>query len=71
MESARGAEDSGESGMEILSLSRSSYYRQVRRMTDDKADRRPAESTQHAEVLCEVAFKGGGSGTPVSERAMP
>jgi putative transposase len=43
--------------MEILGLSRSSYYRQVRGMTDYKAHPRKTESTQHAEVLREVAVK--------------
>ena len=43
--------------MEILGLSRSSYYRQVRGMTDYKAQPRKTESTQHAEVLREVALK--------------
>jgi hypothetical protein len=43
--------------MEILELSRSSYYRQVRGMTDYKAHARKTESMQHAEVLREVALK--------------
>jgi len=43
--------------MEILGLSRSSYYRQVRGMTDYAAHRRTAPSTQHIEVLREVALK--------------
>jgi hypothetical protein len=53
--------------MEILGLSRSSYYRQVRGMTDYKAHARKTESMQHAEVLREVALKRGGSGTPAGE----
>lgn len=44
-------------GIEILGLSRSTYYRQVRGMTDYQAHPRKAESTQHAEVLREVALK--------------
>jgi hypothetical protein len=43
--------------MEILGLSRSSYYRQVRGMADYSAHRRKVASTQHAEVLREVALK--------------
>jgi hypothetical protein len=43
--------------MNILGLSRTSYYRQVRGMTDYKAHPRKAESTQHAEILREVALK--------------
>jgi hypothetical protein len=43
--------------MEILGLSRSSYYRQVRGMTNYKAHARKTESMQHAEVLREVALK--------------
>ena len=42
---------------EILGLSRSSYYRQVRGMADYSAHRRKVASTQHAEVLREVALK--------------
>ena len=43
--------------LEILGLSRSSYYRQVRGMTDYSAHRRKVASTQHVEVLREVALK--------------
>jgi hypothetical protein len=43
--------------MNLLGLSRMSYYRQVRGMTDYKAHPRKAESTQHAEILREVALK--------------
>lgn len=43
--------------MEILGLSRTSYYRQVRGMADYQAHRRVAPSTQHIEVLREVALK--------------
>ena len=43
--------------MEILGLSRSSYYRQVRGMTDYSAHPREVVSIQHAEVLREVALK--------------
>jgi len=58
VEAARVAEGLTVKGvMEILGLSRSSYYRQVRGMTDYGAHPRKAESTQHAEVLREVALK--------------
>ena len=43
--------------MEILGLSRSSYYRQVRGMIDYKAHAGKTESTQHAEALREVALR--------------
>ena len=43
--------------MEILGLSRSSYYRQVRGMIDYKAHARQTESTQYAEALREVALR--------------
>jgi hypothetical protein len=43
--------------MEMLGLSRSSYYRRVRGMTDYQAHRRAAPSTQHIDVLREVALK--------------
>ena len=43
--------------MEILGLSRSSYYRQVRGMTDYKGHPRKVVSLQHSEVLREVALK--------------
>ena len=43
--------------MAVLGLSRSSYYRHVRGMIDYKCDGRKTESTQHAEVLREVALK--------------
>ena len=47
----------GESGDGDLGSSRSSHYRKARGMIDYKAHRRQAESTQHAEVLREVALK--------------
>ena len=43
--------------MEILGLSRTTYYRQVRGMTDYQAHPRKAVSTQHADILREVALK--------------
>ncbi len=43
--------------MEILGLSRTSYYRRVRGMIDYQARRRGAPSTQHIDVLREVALK--------------
>jgi hypothetical protein len=43
--------------MKILGLSRSSYYRQVRGMSDYQAHPRKAHSAQDAEVLREVALK--------------
>jgi len=43
--------------MKLLGLSRSSYYRQVRGMTDYSARPRKVVSTEHAEVLREVALK--------------
>ena len=43
--------------MEILGLSRSSYYRQVRGMIDYKAHARKTESTQHAETWRAVALR--------------
>lgn len=43
--------------MEMLGLSRTSYYRRVRGMTDYQAYRRAAPSTQHIDVLREVALK--------------
>lgn len=43
--------------MAVLGLSRSSYYRQVRGMIDYNCHGRKTESTQHAEVLREVALK--------------
>jgi transposase InsO family protein len=58
VEAARVAEGLTVKGaMEILGLSRSTYYRQVREMTDYKAHPRKATSTQHAEVLREIALK--------------
>lgn len=43
--------------MNLLGLSRTSYYRQVRGMTDYKTHPRRAQSTQHAQILREVALK--------------
>ena len=43
--------------MEMLGLSRSSYYRRVRGMTDYRACRRGAPSTGHIDVLREVALR--------------
>lgn len=43
--------------MKLLGLSRTSYYRQVRGMTDYSAHARKVVSTEHAEVLREVALK--------------
>lgn len=43
--------------MEMLGLSRTSYYRRVRGMTDYQAHRRGAPSAQHIDVLREVALK--------------
>jgi putative transposase len=43
--------------MKISGLSRSSYYRQVRGMSDYQAHPRKAQSIQHTEVLREVALK--------------
>jgi putative transposase len=58
VEAARVAEGlTVKAAMEILELSRSSYYRQVRGMADYSAHRRKVASTQHAEVLREVALK--------------
>jgi transposase InsO family protein len=58
VEAARVAEGlTVKAAMELLGLSRSSYYRQVRGMTDYSAHRRKVVSTEHAEVLREVALK--------------
>ena len=58
VEAARVAEGLTVKGaMKILGLSRSSYYRQVRGMSDYQAHPREAHSAQHAEVLREVALK--------------
>jgi transposase InsO family protein len=58
VEAARVAEGLTVKGaMNLLGLSRTSYYRQVRGMTDYKARFREAESTKHAEILREVALK--------------
>jgi transposase InsO family protein len=58
VEAARVAEGLTVKGaMKILGLSRSSYYRQVRGMSDYQAHPRKAHSAQHAEVLREVALK--------------
>jgi putative transposase len=43
--------------MKLLGLSRTSYYRQVRGMKDYTAQTRKVISTQHSEVLREVALK--------------
>jgi transposase InsO family protein len=58
VEAARVEEGLTVSGaMKLLGLSRSSYYRQVRGMTDYSARPRKVVSTEHAEVLREVALK--------------
>jgi hypothetical protein len=58
VEAARVAEGLTVKGaMNLLGLSRTSYYRQVRGMSDYQAHPRKAESTKHAEVLREVALK--------------
>ena len=49
--------------MKLLGLSRTSYYRQVRGMTDYSAHARKVVSTEHAEVLREVALKRVEAGT--------
>ncbi len=55
---ARVAEGLTVSGaMKLLGLSRTSYYRQVRGMTDYSVRPRKVVSTEHAEVLREVALK--------------
>jgi hypothetical protein len=43
--------------MKLLGLSRTSYYRQVRGMKEYTAQTRKVISTQHSEVLREVALK--------------
>jgi len=43
--------------MELLGLSRTSYYRRVRGMTDYRTHPRKLASSEHAEVLREVALK--------------
>jgi hypothetical protein len=43
--------------MKLLGLSRTSYYRQIRGMKDYTAQPRKVISTQHSEVLGEVALK--------------
>lgn len=43
--------------MKLLGLSRTSYYRQVRGMTDYSVHARKVVSTEHVEVLREVALK--------------
>jgi hypothetical protein len=58
VEAARVAEGLTVKGaMNLLGLSRTSYYRQVRGMSDYQAHPRKAESPKHAEVLREVALK--------------
>jgi transposase InsO family protein len=58
VEAARVAEGlTVKAAMNLLSLSRTSYYRQVRGMTDYQAHPRKAGSTQHAEILRQVALK--------------
>jgi transposase InsO family protein len=58
VEAARVAEGLTVKGaMNLLGLSRTSYYRQVRGMTDYQAHPRKAESPKNAEVLREVALK--------------
>ena len=63
MEAARVSEGlKVKTAIEILGLSRSSYYRHVRGMIDYQVHRRRSESTQHAEVLREVALKRAEAG---------
>ena len=58
MEAARLAEGlTVKQAMKLLGLSRSSYYRQVRGMKDYRARGRQAPSSQHREVVREVALK--------------
>jgi putative transposase len=58
VEAARVAEGlTVKAAMELLGLSRTSYYRKVRGMTDYRAHARRADSTQHTEILREVALK--------------
>jgi len=58
VEAARVAEGlTVRAAMEILGLSRTSYYRRVRGMTDYKARRRGSPSVRHLEVLREVALR--------------
>lgn len=58
MEAARVAEGlTVKAAMKLMGLSRSSYYRQVRGMSDYLEHPRKVASTQHAEVLREVALK--------------
>ena len=58
MEAARVAEGvTVKQAMKLLGLSRSSYYRRVRGMKDYRARGRQAPSSQHREVLREVALK--------------
>jgi transposase InsO family protein len=58
VEAARVAEGLTVKGaMNLLGLSRTSYYRQVRGMSDYQSHPRKAESPKHAEVLREVALK--------------
>ena len=58
IEAARAAEGlTVKAAMKILGLSRTSYYRRVRGMIDYKAHLRESPSTQHLEVLREVALK--------------
>lgn len=58
MEAARVAEGlTVKQAMKLLGLSRSSYYRRVRGMKDYRAGGRQAPSSQHREVVREVALK--------------
>lgn len=58
MEAARIAEGlTVKQAMKLLGLSRSSYYRRVRGMKDYRARGRGAPSSQHREVLREVALR--------------
>ncbi len=58
MEAARVAEGlTVKAAMELLGLSRTSYYRRVRGMTDYRTHPRRLASSEHAEVLREVALK--------------
>jgi putative transposase len=58
VEAARVAEGlTVKAAMKILGLSRSSYYRRVRGMSDYQSRSRKAHCTEHAEILREIALK--------------
>ena len=54
-----------EPAMRLLGMSRSSYYRQVRGMTDYQPKPRQCVSIQHRDALREVALGTGGSVTKI------